>query len=127
MCWRGASANGHDVGIDQLKTIVSTDAERLVGKTGAMQPFHEERARSIPGEHAAGSIATMSSRCQPNYEKPGCRIAKSRQRLAPVSIIAKCGPLFSSDFFTMFNKTRTTATGDDFLVQFVQRFRHHIP
>ena len=101
---RRAAHRSGDKCIGQQEAVINRLRGWNVRETVTMHRGHQEIARSasaIPCENAPGAICSMRSRRETENEHSRVRIAKPRDRFAPVNVIAKGGPFHSSDFATI--------------------------
>jgi len=82
---RAADRRG-DVGVAQPQAVAGVDGRRLVGEPRVVERVEEPVAAAIAGEHAAGSVAAVGRRRQPDQEEAGVGIAEARQGPRPVGL-----------------------------------------
>ena len=123
---RAAQSRGH-ICILQRQTIFAIRRSRLIRKPGAKQRLVKKITRAIAREHAPRAIRSMRRRCQAQNQKLSARIAKARNRLAPIIPSQKRTPLVSRDLFAIPYESRTRATVNDFLIKLFQFAQAALP
>ena len=118
-----AAHGGRDVRISQRETIVSILRRREVGESGAMERSHQEVAGSadaVSGEDAARTVRAVRRRRKTNDQQARQRIAESRNRPAPVDVIAIGAPLRPRNVPAVCAQTRAASAGSDLFLYFLQ-------
>jgi len=117
---RSAAHCRRDVRIRQLEPVVPPRRARLIRKARAAKRLVQKIPRAISREDASRSVAAMRRGRKPQDQQLRARIAKSRNRFAPIFPIAKRPPLFAPNFFAIFHQPRTLPALNDLLVQLFQ-------
>ena len=94
----------------------SLDGDVVMFENRAMQRGHQKIARAtVPSPvNSTGRFARVRLR-KANQQHARVRIAKPRNRLRPIRLIAKRATFFASDPFTVLTQPRTFFAGDDLL------------
>ena len=86
-----------------------------------MRDPEQEIATAIACEHAAGAVRAMGSRGESEDEKPGVRVAETRDGFAPVCLIF-VGPAFCNcDRSAVVDEARTGGAVNDIAMQDLNR------
>ena len=115
---RSATRDRADVGVNESKTIFARDGCGLVRKSGAIKLFVKKIAGAIAGEHAPGAIRAVRRGSEADDQELRVRIAESRDRPAPILLIAIRAALGACDFFAVANQARTFAALNDLSVEY---------
>jgi hypothetical protein len=89
----------------------------LIRETRFVQRSEEPIATSVSGEDASSSIATVGGGRKPQHQQSCPRIAKARNRFAPVLLIAKSSNLLASDRLAPLDQPRAETASDDPVLQ----------
>jgi hypothetical protein len=94
---RRSAADGRcDECIAQAQPVLDRLRSWHIGEAVAVQRRHQKITRTsaaIAGEHAAGAIRTVRSRCEAQDQQARGGITKPRDRLRPVSVVSECSAL----------------------------------
>ena len=121
---RATQSRGH-ISILQSEPVVAIRRCRLIGETRAKQCLVQKISRAIARKHSSRAIGPMRCGRKPQNQKLRARIAKSRNRLAPVIPCQKRPALVPRDLFAIPYQPRAGAAADNFLIQFFQ-FAHAV-
>jgi len=89
----------------------------LRGEAGCKEHLVKKIARTVAGEHAAGSIGAVRSRREANEKKLGFGIAEAWHWFRPIIPIAVSTALHASHFRAILHQARAFFAGDDFVLQ----------
>jgi hypothetical protein len=120
---RRATQSRGQVNILQSEPVFAIRGSRLIGKPSAKQRLVQKICGAISGEHSSGAIAAMRRGRESQNQKLGPRIAKSRNRLAPIIPCQERTALVLRNLFAIPYEARARAAADNFLIQFFQ-FAH---
>jgi hypothetical protein len=111
---RGAADGGGNICVREPHAVVARNAFRLRCEPGLEKRAIQKIAGAVAREHAAGAIASVRGGCESDDQQTGARVAKTRDRKAPVNPIAISASPDEGDLLAIFAKARATLTGDDF-------------
>jgi hypothetical protein len=123
---RATQSRGH-VSIVQSEPIFAIRRSGLIGEPRAKQRLVQEITRAVAREHAPRAIRSMRCRCKAQNQKLRARIAKARNRLAPIIPSEKRTTLVSRDLFAIPYEPRTRAAVNDFLIELFQFVQAALP
>jgi hypothetical protein len=81
-----------------------------------VQRFKEPIAAAITGEHSAGAIGAVGSRCQADDQQRNFGPTQVRDGFTPVIFILVLPSFFVRNLLTMFNQSRATLTAYDLII-----------
>jgi hypothetical protein len=96
-----------------LEPVVPSGRRRLVCEPGAVQRPEQPVAGQVAGEDAAGAVAAVRGRGEPDDQQRRVHRAESRYRPAPVLLVRERGPLLACDALAPLHEPRTPAAADD--------------
>src|SRR5579864_3361952 len=123
---RSAAERRGNICAGKSEAVFAADRARLIGEARAMERLVQKIAGAIAREHAARAIRAVGRGREAENQKPGPRIAKTRNGLAPVFTVAKSEALLTCNFFTIAHQAGTRPAGDDLAVQVRERVQRRL-
>jgi len=117
---RRAANRGGDPSADQGQAIVRPAARGLVRDPGPMERGPQEVAARIAREDAPGPVPAVSCRREPDDEDPTVRVTETRERPAPIRLIAVPRDLLASDELAPRDEARAAPALDDLALELGQ-------
>jgi hypothetical protein len=117
---RRALHGGRHPAPDRPQPVVGSDARRLAGQAGAMECCPQEVAARVAGEDAAGPVAAVRRRRQPEDEDPGVVIAEAGERPRPVGLVGEPPRCFARGSLAPLDQAGTADTNDDLALERLQ-------
>jgi hypothetical protein len=111
---RGAADGGGNICVREPHAVIARNAFRLRCEPSLEKRAIEKIAGAVAREHAAGAIASVRRGCESDDQQTGARVAKTRDRKAPVNPIAISASPDEGDLLAIFAKARAALTGDNF-------------
>lgn len=121
---RRAARGGRHVATPQLESVVAADRLSLAGETEPVKGLIQPVTARVTGEDAAGTVAAVSRRCEPDDEESRKRVAETRHRVAPVGPVTKLGLLFFRNSATVCPEPGAPFALDDGALQCLEGAAH---
>lgn len=119
---RDAARGGGEVQVAQSQAVVARDRDGLVREPGAEEGGIEKIARGVAGELASRAVGAVRAGGESHYKDARSRIAESGDGLAPVFFVDIRLALDPRHFLAPSDEAGTLAAGDDFGVEYIERF-----
>lgn len=124
--WRAPDGR-RDEGVAKRQAVRGVPRYRDAREAVAVQRAHQEvtgASDAVTGEDAARAIRAVRGGREAENQYPRARIAESRDRLAPISLVSIRGLLLGRDPPAVLAESRAALAGDDLLMNLAQRGWH---
>ena len=115
--WRAVHSGG-DAHLVEMLTVVAICGFGPARKSGSVKCSVEPVAASVTGEHASRSVRAVRARCQADDPDSWLIATETRNRPAPILIIAIGGALIVRNLRAPVDQPRTLSTFNDAGVEF---------
>src|SRR5262245_19546493 len=110
---RRAAGDRRHEGVVEVESVVTGNGRRLVGESGAVERRVEPVAALVAREDAAGAIAAVGGRSEPDDEEPRPRIAEPGHGASPVDPLAEARDPLARHALAMRDQPRAQPAADD--------------
>src|SRR5580658_4644592 len=113
---RAARRRGY-IKIGEHEAVIAVGGRRLIRKANFVQHRIHKLAGSVSGERPPGAVRAMSAGSQSKHQHARFGIAESRNRFAPVLMVAVSAALLASNELAIGDQPRAARAADDLGIQ----------